>query len=101
MKITSLSKEVLSEVLLYLADYERLESLEGVVSCSIQDVRSALRELAVQLREELTKEYQSSAIVDSGKIANLSGSTKRVLAGLSPREEKTLLRLFGLVDESR
>ena len=102
MKIQSLPKEVLAEILWYLADYEQFHGLEQTLQggISIVDVRSALRELSVQLREDLVKDQQSSGAIDSSKIDNLSTHTRKILSGLSPREEKTLLRIFGLLEDN-
>ena len=102
MKIQPLPKEVLAEILWYLADYERFQGLEQTLQggISIVDVRSALRELSVQLREDLTKEQQAIGAVDSSKIENLNSHTRKILSSLSPREEKTLLRIFGLLEDN-
>lgn len=102
MKIKSMPKEVLSEILLYLADYERMGGLEQTLQGSVAmlDVRTAFREIAVQLREEIVQEQQSMGVVDSSKIGHLSQETRKILSSLSPREEKILLRVFGLLEEN-
>ncbi len=100
MKIQSLPKEMLVEILHYMADYERLEGLEQILhgDFSILDVRAAMRELAVQLRDELGEERQADGVSDAQGISHLSAHTKKILSGLSPREEKALLRVFKLVE---
>ncbi|MBI2068430.1 MAG: hypothetical protein HY539_04770 [Deltaproteobacteria bacterium] len=98
MKIRSLPKEILAEVLRAIADYEKLDGLQQVVSAdfSLEETRTALRELAVQLREEAVQEKMESDVPPSRE--SFSDETRNLLARLSPREEKRLLKAFGFFE---
>lgn len=95
MKIQSLPKEVLVELIHYLADYERFEGLESILGGDfpMEDARAALRELAVQLRLEFDEEREETSVGVSPQY--LSVPSKKLLSALSPREEKKLLKAFG------
>jgi len=101
MKIQSLPAEVLVEILHYLADYERLAGLGEILDqeITVDDVRASLRELAVQIQKAIDQKKLDGPTPVSGRLAHVSPSVKQVLSRLSPREEKTLLGLFGLLGE--
>lgn len=96
IKTSVLPKETLIELLFYLADNEKFpsvaENLKGGVT--VNEVKTALRELAVALSREAGEE----AAGDSGakKGAHLSPRAKEIISCLSPYEGKTLLAAFGL-----
>lgn len=98
MKIQSLPKELLVGILHYLADQEPLEGLAQVFGkgVALEDVRTALRELAVQLSLEVEPEQEvgSTALFRD----HLSVEAKELLAALSPRDERKLLKAFGFLD---
>lgn len=101
MKLKSLPKEFFVEVLDYLADYERLEGLENILQgdYTLQDVRSALRELSLGLRKELEEEKEDKGLVDPKKDELLSPQARQILQVLSPGDERKLLAKFGLLDD--
>ncbi len=89
-----LPKETLSELLFFLVENEELKSIEKLGSFSPTQVREALKELAVQLRQEADKEQDYSKI-DYKHFEELSPHVKQVLSTLTPREFQTLFKHFG------
>jgi len=98
MKIQSLPRDVVVELLHYLADFEPLEGLSRILGADfpLEDARAALREIAVNLVSE--EESDSEANEASQLRRYLSREAQSLLASLSPREEKRLLKALGLVD---
>lgn len=98
MKIQSLPKDLLIEVLHYLADHGSLEGLDQVLGRQFlfEDTRAALRELAVQLSSELEQEREQKGITIPWD--DLSLRTRKLLTSLSPGEERRLLRAFRFFD---
>ncbi len=100
MNLKSMPKELLVEVLDYLADYERLEGLHQVLEgdYTTLDVRSVLRELSLHLRQEVEKEKQDKNLTEVRKDEHFSQKVKNLLSVLSPGDERKLLSKFGLLD---
>ncbi len=97
MKIQSIPKELLAEILHYMADDESLEGLGKVIGevALLEDVRAALRELAVQLAKQVDQQKEEGTLVYPN---NLSASARALLSSLSPTEERRLLKSFGYPD---
>lgn len=101
MKLKSLPKELFVEVLDYLADYEHLSGLDQVLddSYTVLDVRSAIREVSLQLRKEIEQEKTAKSLPNYQKDDLISQQAKRILSVLSPTDERRLLEKFGFLDE--
>lgn len=99
IKIKSMPKDTLVELLRYLADCEDFSSVEKIVGADLsqQEVKSALRELAGELAKEVAQENSAAYDVKACKV--LSKASKNVISSLSPREERSLLSRFGLIDK--
>ena len=100
MNITTMPKDTLSELLLFLSENEEFSSMsklmgEGITS---EEVRAALRELAVGLRQEAAAEAAKQAY-DAKKDSHLSKDAKTIISYLSPGEERALLTAFGLLEK--
>ena len=89
-----LPKETLSELLFYLVENEEFHSLQSLGSFSTPQVKEALKELALHLRQEADKENDLSK-VNYKHFEELSPRVKQVLATLTPREFQTLFKHFG------
>lgn len=96
MNITVMPKETLVELLHYLAENERFnsvsENLGGGVT--VEEVRAVLRELAREVGREAAE-----ARGDEGALkrnTHVSRKAREIISYLSPHEEKTLLSAFGL-----
>ncbi|QQR81614.1 MAG: hypothetical protein IPJ69_05770 [Deltaproteobacteria bacterium] len=101
MNIKSLPMTLLAEVLDYLADYEHFSGLDSILDedFTVQDVRSALREIALQVRQDSDqKQLQFNAKVDFQKSEQLTTHVKSLLSSLSPTDERKLLSRFGLLE---
>lgn len=99
MNIKTMPKDTLAELLLYLSEHEDLSSVEklnGVITS--EEVRAALRELAGELARESASERRTT--YDAKGCKKLSKEAKNVISCLSPREERSLLSAFGLIDSS-
>lgn len=87
-------KDTLVQTLYFIADNERFscinENLTGGIS--VEEVRSALRELAREIAKEAYVE-QGDELKNN---AHLSRKAKEIISYLSPNEEKTLLSAFGV-----
>jgi hypothetical protein len=100
MKIRSLPAKLLVEVLHYLADYERLDGLTAVLDPEIpmEDVRTALREIALHLASQIQAEKEKGHF--SVSLSHFSPATRHLLETLSPTEEKRLFEACGLLENS-
>ena len=99
MNIKSMPKDVAAELLKYIADREDFCSVEEIGSdVSSQTVKSLLREMAGELAKEVALENKADYDVKGCK--KLSKLSKTIISCLSPREEKSLLTAFGLIDPS-
>lgn len=100
LKINSMPKETLVELLHFLAENERFssvsEKLEG--SVSVDEVRTVLRELAREVSRIAITE-QDKELADAKKSVHLSAKTKKIISYLSSQEERKLLTTFGLADK--
>lgn len=98
VKIASLPKETVAELIRYLAEHESFASvskgLEG--GFTVQQVRALLREVADGLSQE-AEEEQKSLVHELRRDEDLSSRAKEVMSTLSPREERRLLAAFGLI----
>lgn len=94
-------KETLAELLLFLAENEEFASVEKRLAegMSIAQVRAALRELAVGLKQEAAEEGDSH--YNPQKDGKLSSQTKEIISYLSPGEERALLQAFGLIERPK
>lgn len=101
MKIQTMPKETLAELLLFLAEREEFSTVQELLSegVPIAEVRAALRELAMEVRKEAQLENESD--YNPQKDAKLSKEAKTIISYLSPGEEKTLLKAFGLIEKIR
>ncbi len=96
IKISTMPKETLVELLLYLAENEKFPSvskeLKGGVT--VDEVKDVLRELAMGLaREEQVEKGEGT--IDMLKQAGASAKARKIMSALSAREEKTILNAFG------
>jgi hypothetical protein len=100
MKITSMPKDTLAEMLRFIAENEKFtrvkEQLGDVFSTA--EVRAALREVADALMDEAVVDGSAEAS-EARADAALSPKTKEVLASLTPAEERKLFAAFGLVSK--
>ncbi len=101
MKINTMPKETLAELLLFLADREEFPAVQELLSggVAIAEVRTALQELALELRKEAQQENEVD--YNPQKDSKLSKEAKTIISYLSPGEEKTLLKAFGLIEKPR
>jgi hypothetical protein len=105
MKIRSLPKELLIEVLHYLSDYERLEGLGQILDeeFTLEDVRAALREIANRLAEGTpSRAPEDESTLPEACLAevHLSHEARRLISTLSSVERERLLKAFGLHNPS-
>ncbi len=101
-KIRSLPLELFVEVLDYLADYEYFPGLDQILDkeYTALDVRSALREMSLQLRDQMEEAKKARSLPNYQKDGRFSSKSRQVLSVLSPGDERKLLDRFGLLDES-
>jgi hypothetical protein len=100
VKVTSMPKETLAELIHYIAENEKFSSVASQLESSftVPQVRAALRELAEELSREAAEEG-CCAVGELRSSAELSSKTKDVISSLSPQEERRLLSAFGLISE--
>ena len=101
MKIETMPKETLAELLLFLAENEEFTSVQELIAegVSVVQVRTALREVAIELRREADAEEGSQ--YNPQKDSKLSPEAKTIISYLSPGEEKSLLSAFGLIEKTK
>ena len=95
MKFKNMSREAVTELLLYLAENEPFSSLTAFKGLNLEDVQEVFREMAFQLKEEVTEEGGSQRPQYSS--FNLSPKAMALISALSPREEMLLFKSFRLL----
>lgn len=100
MKISIMPKHTAAELLLFLADHEEFSSVSKMLEGEIksEEVCALLREISAGLLKESSKEVGDERFEVKGNT-HLSPQTKNILSYLSPHEEETLLKAFGLVEK--
>jgi len=101
MKINTMPKEIACELLTYIADKENFEtSCQGLgESVTSRDIKALLRELSAWLQAEIKEEKGET--YDAQKCNYLSADAKKIISCLTPKEEKTLLKVFGFTEEKK
>lgn len=100
MELKSMPLDTVAEILQFMAEHEDFRSLAVAMGeeFQLEEIRGMLRELAVELRKIWALQRQH---VDRTEVeAHLSSRAKKILTCLSPREERTLLSAFGLIERS-
>jgi len=92
MKFSKFSLETVSELLVYLADHEKFNSLSKLQSFNKSDVTQLFRELADNINEQAKKHPVLSRDAISQK--ELTDNTHKVIGNLSPQEENILFKSF-------
>lgn len=100
INLKTMPKDTVAELLRYIAEHEDLSSVEKLASedLSPESAKATLREVADELAREAAAENRSTYDVKGCKV--LSKEAKTIISCLSPREEKSLLTTFGLIDPS-
>ncbi|MDO8526520.1 MAG: hypothetical protein Q7T03_02400 [Deltaproteobacteria bacterium] len=101
MEIKIMPKETLAELLFFISENEAFESVKNLLAdgVTVQEVRSALREVAEGLHREAAAELAGQ--YNAQKDARLSKEAKTIISYLSPGEEKSLLSAFGLIEKTK
>ena len=87
-----LPKEIMAEILLFLADREDFSSLKNLGTVSKKQFRVALVQLAEKMKSEARAETPDSEVTDLKK--NLKKNLQTIFAELPPEEQERLLRGF-------
>jgi len=100
IKISTMPRETVVELLLYIAENEDFPSVSKnlIDGITVGEVRAVLRELAVGLAREETSEKRQDRVAMM-KEAGISPKARKIISALSPREEKALLSAFDLVEK--
>lgn len=98
MDLKTMPLDAAAEVLDFLAERETFSALEAAGE-EIQsvEVRAMLRELAVELRKLWAATRSNNGRSEVEEF--LTNRAKKLLTCLSPREEKSLLSAFGVIDK--
>lgn len=99
MKLNTMPKEVACELLTYVAEKGDFTNVcEGLGDdITVTQVKALLREVARGLQDELKTEKTET--YDPQRCSYLSKDAKKIISYLSPKEEKTLLKAFGLTED--
>lgn len=99
MKLSTLPKEFVTELLVYIAEKETFTETTKALGdgVSATEIKAALREIASELQKELATEKSG---YDVAGCDYLSKHSKKIIACLSPLEETNLLKAFGLIEKS-
>lgn len=102
IKISTMSLETLAELLLFLVENERFQSVSEKLGdgLTVDEARAALRELARELMREAKTEGKA-AVDEARRSAPLTPRAKKIISCLSPNEESTLFTAFGLVGKDK
>lgn len=102
IKISTMPIGTLAELLLFLAENERFQSVSEKLGggLTIEETCAALRELARELMRE-AKAQGKTAVDEARANAPFSPRAKKIISCLSPNEESTLFTAFGLVGKDK
>lgn len=95
MEFKNYPKEVVSEILMHLADHESFGSLKGLKDVSRKEVAEIIREISKKLKAE--SEAELTGEKPSYTEHKLSQKTLALISCLSPREEMLLFKSFHLI----
>lgn len=90
-----MNREAVTELLLFLAENESFASLSALKGLTVEDVQEVIREIAFQLKEEVTEEGPDQRPQYSS--FKLSPKAMALISTLSPREEMLLFKSFKLL----
>lgn len=98
-KITSMPKETAAELLYFIAENERFNSVETRLKgdFTVPQIRTLLREVAANISRDAAEEM--GTIGGASVDAQLSSKTKDVIASLTAEEERKLLTAFGIISK--
>lgn len=99
MDLKSMPLDAAAEVIHFLSEHGDFDRLIATVGedLSASDVRSMLRELAIEMRRIVAATTPASSGID--KHPHVSRRAKKMITSLSSREEKTLLTAFGILEK--
>lgn len=95
MKFQHITKQAVSELLFYLAEKEEFSSVKKIQGINKKDVVEILKEIAVQLKNEMADEGPNQKSNAEG--FNLSPKALSLVSCLSPREELLLFKSFKII----
>lgn len=101
MKLKTLPKETIAEILHFIADTESFEETQKILGDSLEvgDLRRALREIGDHLRREAVQEKAAAPSFDVQSNDYLSPQARQLLSCLTPREERIVLKAFGFLEQ--
>lgn len=96
IKTTVMPKETMAELLLFLAEHEKFNSVVEKLGggMTVEEVRASLRELSRELACEAAME-KNRDVTEVKREIRLTSKTKEVISCLSDREENRLFAAFG------
>lgn len=92
MEFKNFSPETVAELLIYLADNDKFDSLKNLKEFSKGDVTNVLRELADQLKTVAAT--QPVLKKENVRQKDLTDNINRVVGKLTPHEENLLFKSF-------
>ncbi|HLD43835.1 MAG TPA: hypothetical protein VJC18_00250 [bacterium] len=92
MEFKKFSPEVVAELLIFLADHEDFNSINGLAPITKQEVKGLLKEIADNLKEHLDKQVVSRK--ETVKQSDLTDNVYKVISRLTPHEENQLFKTF-------
>lgn len=101
MKLNTMPKELAAELLTYIAEKEEFTTVcEGMnETISPMQIKALLRELAAYIQKEVSVEIEKP--FNAKKCSYLSNEAKKIISYLTPKEERTLLKAFGLTQDKQ
>ena len=98
LTIKTMPKDALGELVAFIAESEPLTTVREQLAggMTVEEVRAALRELAVEIKKESVAEYARPE--DLLKDRSLTKKSRDIFSCLSSYEEKKLLKAFGLIE---
>lgn len=99
LKFTTMPKEAISELLMYLAENESFDSLKKLDGgVTVAEARDVLKEVAVVIAREAkgsdTNDFQSLL-----EEAGAKAKTKKIFSQLADGDKESLLSAFDLLDK--
>ena len=92
MKIKTMPKQTAAELLLFIAENEKFDSVKKInYGVEVAEVRALLREVATAISASDTVSFS-----EGEEIVDFSENTKKVLSSLSSTEGAQLLSAFGI-----
>ncbi|MBI4126337.1 MAG: hypothetical protein HY465_02465 [Deltaproteobacteria bacterium] len=99
--LKTMPKQVVAELLQFMAEHETFERTTNPLgeNFTAAEIKATLRELAMELLREAATDAEANRY-DVKADKTIAPKVRKIISYLSPLEEQTLLKTFGVIEPS-